>query len=92
MNETVKRPTPVLLSKYATYTPGELYHIDIGDRARLHSVSGRPSTIVVVDSELRFHPDAPDEGWVYEVVFTEYDRARVAVAARQLEYVGGSNE
>jgi len=87
MEKKVKRPVPVLLSKHCKYVPGEIYAFDVGDRARLHSKHGRPSTIVIIDSDLRVHPHEPGDGWCYEVIFTEYDKARVAVSARQLEYI-----
>lgn len=86
------RAVPVLLSKHCDYKPGEMYAFDKGDRALLHSIHGRPSTEVIIDSGLLWHDEqmqeTPGAGWVYEVIFTEYDRARVAVSARQLQWIG----
>jgi len=74
----------IKVSKYCEGVSGADDCFEIGDKALLKaSMPENHDCVVIIDSELRVHKDAPKDGKVYEVIFCDGSR-RWAVSAYQL--------
>ena len=75
----------VKVSKYCEGVDGSVDCFDIGDKAVIRNAINPEDNglIVVIDSEMKLHKDAPLSGRVYEVIFSN-GYGRVAVSAHKL--------
>ena len=71
----------VKVSKYCDGVNGSMDCFEIGDKAVIKNADHPENNglVVIIDSELMHHDDAPYPGLVYEVIFSNgYGRAAVS--------------
>lgn len=75
----------VKVSKYSEGVNGSMDCFEIGDKAVIRNADNPKNNglVVIIDSELMKHEDAPPPGLVYEVIFSN-EYGRISVSAEKL--------